>query len=292
MIFTPSLPYCSSDICALGAADNQSETRFDRPRLKPISWGSHLHVGHSWSYPRIRRFNKSAGWHAEQPDVTSRIALGASRPVYGKFPGKWTFGRSPLNRGLEIDFGDWPATAYKNSKTAMNESPCWMETVFSFVWVCLPPSPATGLGTRSKSSSPSRLASVSGCDDPLMDSMSSVVERRIPGALTVYERRTPEVFPTGIAAVDLGAGGIPEGSLTQVCAPDGVTSGRTTLLLSLLGQGDRQRASCLRCLLRLRLIDSFGPILAFQKSVVTISLVGSLLHRVATLLAAGQSPAF
>src|SRR5689334_9574657 len=62
------------------------------------------------------------------------------------------------------------------------------------------------------------------------------VERRIPGALTVYERQTPEVFPTGIAALDRQIGGIPKGGLTQVCAQAGVNSGRTTLLMSLLAQ--------------------------------------------------------
>jgi recombination protein RecA len=72
----------------------------------------------------------------------------------------------------------------------------------------------------------------------------SLVERRIPGALTVYERRTPEVFPTGIAALDREAGGIPKGALTQVCAPAGVTSGRTTLLLSLLAQVTGKEQFC------------------------------------------------
>jgi len=62
------------------------------------------------------------------------------------------------------------------------------------------------------------------------------VERRIPGALTVYERATPEVFSTGIAVVDHETGGIPKGALTQFCSPVGITSGRTTLLLSLLAQ--------------------------------------------------------
>jgi len=64
----------------------------------------------------------------------------------------------------------------------------------------------------------------------------SQVERRIPGALTVYERRTPEGFSTGILEIDREAGGIPKGALTQVCAPAGVTSDRTTLLLLLLAQ--------------------------------------------------------
>jgi recombination protein RecA len=72
----------------------------------------------------------------------------------------------------------------------------------------------------------------------------SQVERRIPGALTVYEHRTPEVFPTGIAAIDREAGVIPKGALTQVCATAGVTSGRTTLLLSLLGQVTGKEQFC------------------------------------------------
>ena len=72
----------------------------------------------------------------------------------------------------------------------------------------------------------------------------SQVERRIPGALTVYERQTPEVFPTGIAAIDCEGGGIPKGALTQVCAPAGITSGRTTLLLSLLAQVTGKEQFC------------------------------------------------
>jgi hypothetical protein len=38
------------------------------------------------------------------------------------------------------------------------------------------------------------------------------VERRIPGALTVYERSAPEVFTIGIAAMDRETGGIPKGA--------------------------------------------------------------------------------
>lgn len=70
------------------------------------------------------------------------------------------------------------------------------------------------------------------------------VEGRIPGALTVYERKAPEVFPTGIVAIDREAGGIPKSSLTQVCSPTGVTSGRTTLLLSLLAQVTSKEQFC------------------------------------------------
>ncbi|HZU33025.1 MAG TPA: hypothetical protein VFB79_18055 [Candidatus Angelobacter sp.] len=72
----------------------------------------------------------------------------------------------------------------------------------------------------------------------------SQIERRIPGALTIYERQEHEVFPTGIAAIDNEAGGIPKGALTQVCSPAGVTSGRTTLLLSLLAQVTGKEQFC------------------------------------------------
>jgi len=70
------------------------------------------------------------------------------------------------------------------------------------------------------------------------------VERRIPGALSVYERSAPEVFQTGIPAIDCETGGIPKGALTQICAPAGITSGRTTLLVSLLAQVTRKEQFC------------------------------------------------
>jgi recombination protein RecA len=61
---------------------------------------------------------------------------------------------------------------------------------------------------------------------------------------SLVERQTPEVFPTGIAAINHEAGGIPKGALTQVCASAGVTSGRTTLLLSLLAQVTGKEQFC------------------------------------------------
>jgi RecA/RadA recombinase len=72
----------------------------------------------------------------------------------------------------------------------------------------------------------------------------SQVKRRIPGAFTVYERKAPKVFPTGISVIDGEAGGIPEGALTQICAPAGVTSGQTILLLSLLAQVTGKEQFC------------------------------------------------
>lgn len=79
---------------------------------------------------------------------------------------------------------------------------------------------------------------------PSIASIRSQVELRIPGALTIYERSAPEVFPAGIRAIDHGAGGIPKGALTQICAPVGITSGRTSLLLSLLAQVTGKEQFC------------------------------------------------
>jgi recombination protein RecA len=70
------------------------------------------------------------------------------------------------------------------------------------------------------------------------------VESRIPGALRVYQRPAPEIFPTGITAIDRETGGIPKSALTQICAPVGVTSGRTSLLLSLLAQVTGKEQFC------------------------------------------------
>src|ERR1051325_2968224 len=70
------------------------------------------------------------------------------------------------------------------------------------------------------------------------------VEKPIPGALRVYERPAPEVFLTGIPAIDRDTGGIPKSALTQICAPAGVTSGRTTVLLSLLAQVTSKEQFC------------------------------------------------
>jgi hypothetical protein len=70
------------------------------------------------------------------------------------------------------------------------------------------------------------------------------VESRLPGALTVYERPSPEVFPTGIATLDRQIGGIPQGALTQIYALESLSSGKTALLVSLMAQLTRRRQFC------------------------------------------------
>lgn len=70
------------------------------------------------------------------------------------------------------------------------------------------------------------------------------VEKRVPGALSIYERAANETFCGGIAAVDEGTGGIPQGALTQICTPQGLSSGRTTVLLSLLARLTEREQFC------------------------------------------------
>jgi hypothetical protein len=70
------------------------------------------------------------------------------------------------------------------------------------------------------------------------------VESRIPGALSIYQRSAPEVFSTGVAALDQQIGGIPKGALTQICAAPAVSSGKTTVLMSLLAQVTQAEQFC------------------------------------------------
>jgi recombination protein RecA len=79
---------------------------------------------------------------------------------------------------------------------------------------------------------------------PTVAIIRSQLERQIPGALKFYKSPLPEVFQTGIRAIDHEMGGIPKGSLAQMCAPVGITSGRTSLLLSLLAQVTGKEQFC------------------------------------------------
>lgn len=70
------------------------------------------------------------------------------------------------------------------------------------------------------------------------------VEVRLPGALSAYQRSAPELFPTGIGGLDQHIGGIPKGALTQICAPADISSGKTTLLMSLFAQVTQAEQFC------------------------------------------------
>lgn len=72
----------------------------------------------------------------------------------------------------------------------------------------------------------------------------SHVESRLPGALSPVLRSDPEMLLTGIEALDRLTGGIPKRGLTQICAPGEVSSGRTTVLLSLMAEVTRTEQFC------------------------------------------------
>jgi hypothetical protein len=74
--------------------------------------------------------------------------------------------------------------------------------------------------------------------------VESALAHRVPSALTVRERPAPEVFPTGITTLDelTGMGGLPRSALTEICGP--ASSGRTSVLLSLLAQATSRHEAC------------------------------------------------
>ena len=62
------------------------------------------------------------------------------------------------------------------------------------------------------------------------------------GPLALTPRPEPELLPTGIGEVDARAGGLPRGALTEICGP--ASSGRTSLLLSILAQATAREEFC------------------------------------------------
>ncbi|MBI2680726.1 MAG: hypothetical protein HYX25_06935 [Candidatus Solibacter usitatus] len=67
------------------------------------------------------------------------------------------------------------------------------------------------------------------------------------------ERPAPELLPTGIAELDAVTGGLPRGALTGIYGP--ASSGRTSLLLSLLAVATRRQEYCAL----VDATDSFDP---------------------------------
>lgn len=73
------------------------------------------------------------------------------------------------------------------------------------------------------------------------------VENKVLGALTSYQRIEGQRIPTGIASLDAMTGGLPRGALTQICAAENASVGRTTLLVSTMVQlvGKQECCACL-----------------------------------------------
>ncbi len=58
----------------------------------------------------------------------------------------------------------------------------------------------------------------------------------------VFKRDRAEVCPTGVAAVDALAGGLPQGCLSEICGP--ACSGRTSLMLAAMAQSTGSGNAC------------------------------------------------
>ncbi len=85
--------------------------------------------------------------------------------------------------------------------------------------------------------------------------VEAALQDRIPGALNLRSFPQPATLLTGIREVDTATGGIPISSVTEVWAPPGVSSGKTTLLLSLFAAVTHRQLACAL----VDAIDCFDP---------------------------------
>jgi hypothetical protein len=84
-------------------------------------------------------------------------------------------------------------------------------------------------------------------------SVESALAGRVSVPFTYRDRKIVETVPSGIPQIDSIAGGLPRGSLTEICGPS--CSGRTSLLLSALASITAQPEAC--ALIDAR--DAFDP---------------------------------
>jgi hypothetical protein len=80
------------------------------------------------------------------------------------------------------------------------------------------------------------------------------IEEKLPSAFTLYRRAEPGSLPTGIAPIDEAVQGIPLHSLTEICGNGMASSGKTSVLTSLLAHTSRKHFCAL-----VDAGDSFDP---------------------------------
>jgi hypothetical protein len=84
--------------------------------------------------------------------------------------------------------------------------------------------------------------------------LRSRIEEKLPAAFTVHQRREQGSLPTGISRIDDAVQGVPLHALTEICGHNLASSGKTSVLLSLLAQASRDHFCAL-----VDAGDSFGP---------------------------------
>jgi recombination protein RecA len=67
------------------------------------------------------------------------------------------------------------------------------------------------------------------------------IEARLPAAFACYRRPEQETLPTGIPQIDGATGGVPLRALTEICGSHLASSGKTSVLVSLLAQASQER---------------------------------------------------
>ena len=84
--------------------------------------------------------------------------------------------------------------------------------------------------------------------------LKTQIEQHIPSAFTFYQRQNQGSIPTGIPAIDNAVHGLPLSALTEICGSNLASSGKTSVLLSLLAQSTREHFCAL-----VDASDSFDP---------------------------------
>ena len=88
---------------------------------------------------------------------------------------------------------------------------------------------------------PSREITINSSSE-LRTHLETILEHRIPRALTPPQRSVPEMIPTTITAIDSLTAGVPLGCLTEICGP--ASSGRSSVLIALLAECIRRDEIC------------------------------------------------
>jgi hypothetical protein len=79
---------------------------------------------------------------------------------------------------------------------------------------------------------------------PSIPNLKTQIQEAVPGILQTFQAPVLETFATGVDILDSNTGGIPKGALTQLCAAPWSSSGRTSLLHSLLARATEERQFC------------------------------------------------
>jgi recombination protein RecA len=80
------------------------------------------------------------------------------------------------------------------------------------------------------------------------------IEKKLPSAFTTYTRAHQGSIPTGISAIDSVMQGVPLRAITEICGSNVASSGKTSVMASLLAQASRDRFCAL-----VDANDSFQP---------------------------------